>query len=82
MVTDHLGKLGRRTSGPSHIFRSALLRRTPLLDVALRRSTRGCLPASVLLAAKPNTAASLSSHSPFQETFRTPQQRSIGFYRK
>src|SRR5262249_40755191 len=45
LVTDHLGKYGRRTSRPSHIFLSALLRRTALLDVALTRSTCGCLPA-------------------------------------
>jgi hypothetical protein len=45
MVTDHLGKLGSRTSRPSNILLSALLRRTPLLYVALMRSTCGCLPA-------------------------------------
>ncbi len=45
MVTDHLGKLGRRVRHPSNIFLSALLRRTPLLYVVLTRSTCGCLPA-------------------------------------
>ena len=45
MVTDHLGKLGRRVSRPSNIFLSALLRRTPLQYVWLTRSTCGCLPA-------------------------------------
>src|SRR5512143_1550353 len=45
MVTDHLGKLGSRTSRRCNIFLSALLRRTPLLYVPLTRSTCGCLPA-------------------------------------
>ena len=44
MVTDHLGKVGRRTSRPSNIFLSAPLRRTPLLYVALTQSKSGCLP--------------------------------------